>query len=304
MQELNRLLELFDWPIGDPVPANLRLNEDGLFPERTGTNLPERNAHPRADINSEAKDKAAAALRKLLVLIHSTCFGRPLVALEAPSPPLQQMMDEFLWLLKLSNSLPEPIEIPENWHLGTLYGQDFVFSGTIFGTFQHEGCRNADFIHSAVSRVPVEIQQQLRDNLKVQISRIFNNEYLLHFLSKIEHLGFQNEAEIADFYTVRGPPTRRPSFWIQEKLEKIQSILLSSGFCSRCVIRLDSVDDILAHLKAKHPAFIVGDYAVEANSRRAKIIKEKERQRCRNIHDNNHDDCLNCNFDSGSDQEL
>ena len=305
MQELTRLLEMFEWPIGDPVPASLRLDEDGFLPERTGTNLPERNMHPQVDNNNDFKDRAIVALRKLLVIIHSTCFGRPLVALEAPTAPMQKYMDELLWLLKLSNSLPEPIEIAENWHLGTQYGQDFVFSGTIFATFQHEACmRPVDFIHTTVSRVPIEIQQRLRDNLKQQMSRIFNNSYLLHFLSKVENLGYHSEDEITDFYTVQGPPTRRPSFWIQEKLVKIQNILLSSGFCSRCVVRLDSIDDILAHLKAKHPAFIYGDYAVEATNRRAKKIKEKERQRCRNIHHTNHEDCINCDFDSGSDQEL
>ena len=85
MQELTRLLEMFEWPIGDPVPASLRLDEDGFLPERTGTNLPERNMHPQVDNNNDFKDRAIIALRKLLVIIHSTCFGRPLVVLKTPN---------------------------------------------------------------------------------------------------------------------------------------------------------------------------------------------------------------------------
>ena len=128
--------------------------------------------------------------------------------------------------------------------------------------------------------------------------------YVLHFLSKVERLGDHTQTENADFYQVEGPPTRRPSFWIQEKLAKIQSILLSNAFCAKCVVRLDNTEDILAHLKKRHANCLLADYAVEGSNRRAKKIKQKERRRCRNIHHANHQGCLDCDFDTASEDEV
>ena len=146
-----------------------------------------------------------------------------------------------------------------------------------------------------------ELQETLRSNLKAQIDVIFSNPYIMHFLSQLEYLGEYSDAEQENFYNVNAPEIRRTSFWLQEKILKIQNLFLGFGFCARCCVKLESQEATLLHLNAKHKNCIRVEYAEEMSNLREKKLKELVSKKCKEIHDSNHEGCIDCQFSEDED---
>ena len=269
-----------------------RREPDGTIPVRDSTLLPNRNAHPQRAQNIGGQSKINAAQNRLLQVAHATFFGRIFSTLEIPDQNLQKFLDEFVTLLKLANIRHE---IPENWQNQVMFAQDFLFSGSPFVNFNHEAVQNANFINITSLDEP-ELQETLRSNLKSQIDIITSNSYLMHFLSQVEYLGEYSDAEQENFYNVNSAEIRRPSFWLQEKLLKIQNLFLGFGFCARCCVKLESQEATLLHLNSKHKNCIRVEYAEEMSNLREKKLKKLVAKKCKDIHDENHTDCVDCQF--------
>ena len=287
----------FQLHLGQPILPEHRREPDGTIPVRDSTLLPNRNAHPQQAQNIGAQSKINAAQNRLLQVAHATFFGRLFSTLEIPDQKLQKFLDEFVTLLKIANIRHE---IPENWQNQVMFAQDFLFSGSPFVNFTHEAIQNANFINISSLDEP-ELQETLRSNLKAQIDVIFSNPYIMHFLSQLEYLGEYSDAEQENFYNVDAPEIRRPSFWLQEKILKIQNLFLGFGFCARCCVKLESQEATLLHLNAKHKNCIRVEYAEEMSNLREKKLKELVAKKCKDIHDANHEGCIDCQFSEDED---
>ena len=278
-----------NWPLGEPVPAELRAHDQ--LPESSNHGLSPERARIPADRSSGDKKRDQIFSRRLLQALHSTAFNRAMVGLVTFDQEEYVFIQQLAYILNKKNRNENLVD---GWEAEVRDELDLVNSGSIFKAFSHPACGLVNFIHTKSDAVPLEERLECLKYMKKQIRKILEDPFLVHFISQLYDIGRHSPAEKAEYFSL---DQNRKCPMTVRTIAECQDILLSSAFCEKCFRKFDSEESIMAHIGDKHPGLLPPNYAEERmNARERRIIKEALNV-AKEIHDCNHDNCIECQFD-------